>query len=129
MAESLIDPMAGDFDPTAYTDSYRDALQEVIDVKIGKKETIERPPEEPIAPTIDLMAALRESVERARSSRKEGRKPATVTPIRAPKKAAPAAKKAAASSAKQAAGAAKGAAGKAAPVKKAAPKKTGKKAA
>ena len=36
--------------------------------------------EEPIAPTIDLMAALRASVERARAARKDG-EPASVTPI------------------------------------------------
>jgi DNA end-binding protein Ku len=81
MAESLIDSMAGDFNPEEFTDAYREALQQVIDVKIGKQETVVQPTtEEPVAPTVDLMAALRASVERARS-RREGGEPATVTPI------------------------------------------------
>ena len=91
MAESLIDSMAGEFDPTQFKDDYREALQEVIDVKIGKRETVSRPEvEERLAPTIDLMAALRESVERARTSRSGGGGPASVTPIKKaePKKAA-----------------------------------------
>jgi DNA end-binding protein Ku len=92
MAESLIDSMAGEFDPTQFKDDYREALQEVIDVKIGKRDTVSRPEvEEKLAPTIDLMAALRESVERARKGRGGGGGPTSVTPIKktAPKKAAP----------------------------------------
>jgi DNA end-binding protein Ku len=90
MAESLIDSMAGDFHPEVFTDSYREALQQVIDVKIGKQDTIVQPTtEEPVAPTIDLMAALRASVERARAARDRD-EPGTVTPIKkaAAKKAA-----------------------------------------
>lgn len=81
MAESLIDSMAGEFNADEFSDAYREALQQVIDVKIGKQDTVVQPTaEEPIAPTIDLMAALRASVERARAARKEG-EPASVTPI------------------------------------------------
>ena len=38
MAASLIDSMAGDFDPSAFTDNYREALQEVIDAKVEGRE-------------------------------------------------------------------------------------------
>lgn len=109
MAASLVDSMSGDFRPEEFTDSYREALQQVIDVKIGKKDTVVQPTtEEPIAPTIDLMAALRESVERARAARGGAPEPeekrtghATVTPIKkaakaGPEHAEPAPKKAAA---------------------------------
>ncbi|MBV1851866.1 non-homologous end joining protein Ku [Catellatospora tritici] len=101
MAASLVDSMSGDFHPEEFTDQYREALQQVIDVKIGKQDTVVQPTtEEPIAPTIDLMAALRESVERARAAR-GGAKPeekaaeikgthATVTPIKKAKKSVPA---------------------------------------
>ncbi|MEV4411198.1 Ku protein [Catellatospora sp. NPDC049609] len=98
MASSLVDSMSGDFRPDEFTDAYREALQQVIDVKVGKKDTVVQPTtEEPIAPTIDLMAALRESVERARAARGGAAAPeekrtghATVTPIKkAAKKAEP----------------------------------------
>jgi DNA end-binding protein Ku len=72
MAGSLIDSMAGEFDPDEYTDNYRAALQEVIDAKVEGREIVS--PEEPeAAPTaaVDLMAALKASVERARAARGE----------------------------------------------------------
>jgi DNA end-binding protein Ku len=99
MASSLIDSMAGDFEPDAFTDNYRQALQAVIDAKISGREVV-APAVEEAAPTaaVDLMAALRASVDRARQARGE---PAEPTPISAAKKA---------------------------PAKKAAPKKAAKKA-
>jgi DNA end-binding protein Ku len=73
--------MAGEFNSEEFSDAYREALQQVIDVKIGQQDTVVQPTtEEPIAPTIDLKAALRASVERARAARKVG-EPDSVTPI------------------------------------------------
>ncbi|GIH11497.1 non-homologous end joining protein Ku [Rhizocola hellebori] len=138
MAESLLDSMAGEFNPEEFTDTYREALQQVIDVKIGKQDTVVQPTtEEPIAPTIDLMAALRASVERARAARKDG-EPASVTPItkkatataaKTATKAEPAKKAAAKKTAAKAEPAKKAAAKKAEPAKKTTAKKAAKKAA
>ncbi len=118
MAESLIDSMAGDFAPEAYTDNYREALQQVIDAKVEGREIV-APPEEEAAPSaaVDLMAALRASVERAKAARGEApaKEPAKPTPISA------------ARSAKKATPAKKTAAKKAEPAKKTAEKKTAKK--
>ena len=116
MAGSLIDSMAGDFHPDAYTDNYREALQEVIDAKVEGREVVAPPEEEGAAPAaVDLMAALRASVERARAARGDepaaSAEPTPITSARSAKKAAPA-KKAPAE--------------KAAPAKKAAAKKTTK---
>ena len=97
MAESLIDSMAGDFQPDQYTDNYREALQEVIDAKVEGREVVAPPEEEGAAPAaVDLMAALRASVERARAARGEAGsgEPTPITSARSAKKAA--AKKAAA---------------------------------
>jgi DNA end-binding protein Ku len=72
MASSLIDSMTGDFETGSYSDEYREALQAVIDAKVAGQE-VAAPAEaadEP-APAIDLMAALRASVERARAARGE----------------------------------------------------------
>jgi DNA end-binding protein Ku len=72
MASSLIDTMTGDFDPSEYRDAYREALQQVIEAKIAGKEVVqpEAPPEE--RPAVDLMAALRASVEAAKKGRATG---------------------------------------------------------
>jgi DNA end-binding protein Ku len=122
MASSLIDSMAADFKPEEYTDDYRAALQQVIDAKVSGKEIV-APPEMEEAPSgaIDLMAALRASVERAKAARAGGAEPAehapvAPTPITAAKSAAKAAKKAAPAKAAQAEA-------------EAAPKKAAKKAA
>jgi DNA end-binding protein Ku len=145
MASSLIDSMAGEFDPTDYTDNYREALQEVIDAKIEGREVVQpEEVEEAPAAAVDLMAALKASVERARAAR--GESPASEpTPISAaksarstgsakkaePAKKAPAKKTAAAKKAEPAkkAAAKKTTAKKATPAKKAPAKKTARKSA
>jgi DNA end-binding protein Ku len=87
MAASLIDSMTGDFDTKAYTDDYREALQEVLDAKIEGRE-VAAPAELEEAPAaVDLMAALRASVERAQAARggeadaAADREPVEPTPI------------------------------------------------
>jgi DNA end-binding protein Ku len=69
MAESLIETMAGDFDPADYKDAYREALQAVIEAKAEGREVVQPEPaaEEPAA--ADLLSALRASVEAAKKSR------------------------------------------------------------
>ncbi|MEO8888040.1 MAG: Ku protein [Jatrophihabitantaceae bacterium] len=123
MAKSLVDSMSGDFDPADYTDDYRGALQSVIDAKVEGREVIEAPEQaQPNAGNVvDLMSALRASVEAAKRSRGElgDDKPAqTVAKAPAAKQAAKApAGKAAAKKAT-----ARTAAAKKAPAKKAARK-------
>lgn len=82
MAASLIDSMTGDFDSESYTDNYREALQEVIDAKVeGREVAAPAAPEEAPA-AVDLMAALRASVERAQAARGGGEaEPAEGEPV------------------------------------------------
>ncbi|WFE33357.1 Ku protein [Micromonospora sp. WMMD975] len=94
MASSLIDSMAGEFEPDAFTDDYRAALQEVIDAKVEGREVVQ-PEEEEAAPAaaVDLMAALKASVERARAARGEapsggGAEPTPISSARSAKKTA-----------------------------------------
>ena len=130
MAESLVESMAGDFDPDQYKDEYREALQKVIDAKIEGREIVET--DEVASPrsdnVVDLMAALRASVDAAKKRRGEasdgdgdedagGKASAATAPAKkAPAKKA-AAKKAAKAPAKKAA---KKAAAKKAPARKSA---------
>lgn len=68
MAGALIETMTGDFDPAAYTDSYRRALLEVIEAKIAGAQVV-RPQPPPQPPPADLLEVLRESVEAAKRNR------------------------------------------------------------
>ncbi len=128
MASSLIDSMAGEFEPDAFTDDYRAALQEVIDAKVEGREVVQ-PEEEEAAPAaaVDLMAALKASVARARAARGEapsggGAEPTPISSARSAKKAA---KKAPARKpAEKKAEPAKKTAAKKTPAKKTAEKKT-----
>jgi DNA end-binding protein Ku len=120
MAGSLIDSMAGDFQPDEYTDNYRAALQEVIDAKVEGREIVQpEEAEEAPAAAVDLMAALKASVERARAARGES---SGATPISAAKSAATATPAKGAPAAE--APAKKAPAKKAEPAKKTAAKKT-----
>jgi len=69
MAESLIESMAADFDPAQYTDNYRAALQEVIEAKVAGRHVVQHEDAGEVPAAVDLMAALRASVERARAAR------------------------------------------------------------
>jgi DNA end-binding protein Ku len=73
MAESLISSMSGDFDPSQYRDEYREALEQVIEAKIQGRHVVEPERREaaPAERAVDLMAALRRSVEEARRRRGE----------------------------------------------------------
>jgi DNA end-binding protein Ku len=67
MAESLIDSMSVDFDPDEYHDSYREALQEVVNAKVEGREVVQLPAGEASAgETSSLADALRASLAAAR---------------------------------------------------------------
>lgn len=131
MARSLLESMAGDFEPTQYTDEYREALQTVIDAKVEGREVVEVEEAQPTAGNVvDLMSALRASVDAAKRSRGEApaapaatKAPAKKTAAKAPAKKTAATKAAAASAATKAP--AKKTATKA-PAKKTAAKRTRK---
>jgi len=75
MAKSLVEGLSADFDPGKYDDTYRKELLELIRSKAEGTPLTEPQREE--AEVVDLMQALRESVERtkrARSSRPKAKK-------------------------------------------------------
>lgn len=69
MALSLIDLMIEEFEPEKYQDGYREALREIIEAKLQGAEIVEAPAA-PAGKVVDLMAALKRSVESAKQ-RKE----------------------------------------------------------
>lgn len=72
MAQTFIDALEGDFNPEDYTDGYREALEEVVQAKLAGTEVPEETAASPKeADVVDLVAALRASVEAAKK-RREG---------------------------------------------------------
>jgi DNA end-binding protein Ku len=69
MATVLVDVLSDHFDPTKYHDEYRQALMELIEAKRKGQEVIAPPA--PAGKVVDLMAALRQSVEAAKQRRPE----------------------------------------------------------
>jgi len=71
MAKSLVENLSESFKPEKYDDNYRKELLQLIRKK-AKGQKLPEPQEEEDAEVVDLMAALRESVER---TRKQAKKP------------------------------------------------------
>jgi len=77
MAQSLIEALSGDFDPTQYTDQYREALEALISAKVEGHAVVQPAAAEAETGTVvDLMAALRASVEAAKKDREAEKEPA-----------------------------------------------------
>jgi DNA end-binding protein Ku len=101
MAEALIGSMTSEFDPGQFSDDYRAALTELLEAKQSGGEVAQVPevPDDGSA-VVDLMSALRRSVERARGGAVDDgadeadEAPAAKAPAKkaATKKAAPAKK-------------------------------------
>jgi DNA end-binding protein Ku len=69
MAFSLIELMEEDFKPEEYKDNYREALMELINAKLEGAEIVEAPAP-PRGKVVDLMSALKASVDAAKTGRK-----------------------------------------------------------
>ena len=81
MAISLIENLSNSFDPKRYDDEYQAALKKLIDAKVAGAP-LPAPPSERGEKIVDLMEALRASVEATRkksSGEADGKQPATRT--------------------------------------------------
>ena len=68
MAKTLISSMDTPFDPSKYKDEYQVRLRELIETKISSKEIVAAEPDS-AAKVIDLMDALKASVEKAKKDK------------------------------------------------------------
>jgi DNA end-binding protein Ku len=75
MAVSLIENLSTDFNPAKYTNAYREKLHEVIQAKISGREVVEKPVAAQAENVVDLMTALKASIELAKEQRGKKRKP------------------------------------------------------
>jgi DNA end-binding protein Ku len=79
MARQLVDSLVGEFDPEDYENEYRRDLREMLEAKLEGKE-ITKPEPAPVAPVVDLMEALKQSVAQAQKKKA----PAKAKPKKAP---------------------------------------------
>jgi len=71
MASQLLDAMATDWKPSRYHDTYTEELKSRIDARNKGRTIVEEEPPEPTGgKVVDLMAALEESVAKAKSGRR-----------------------------------------------------------
>lgn len=68
MAVNLIQNLSTDFDPSKYQDEYRQAIREIIDAKIAGQEIATHTPAADKGNVVDLMAALKASIEMSKQS-------------------------------------------------------------
>ncbi|WGV52583.2 Ku protein [Rhodococcus erythropolis] len=85
MAQTLVESMAGDFDPTEFTDDYQLQLRQLLDEMIenGGKKVIpaaEVDQEGTDAEVVDLVAALQRSVDEAKSNASKAGTSKSTTP-------------------------------------------------
>jgi len=66
VAHQLIEALAGDWDPEKYHDTFQENLKKLIETKLegGEVQEVEQPKK--MAPVVDLMAALKQSLENAK---------------------------------------------------------------
>src|SRR5216683_1712505 len=72
MAENLVGMMASKFEPQEYKDDYKQAVMELVEAKVEKRQIIEAAEPEAETTVVDLMAALKASVEKAKKSEQAG---------------------------------------------------------
>ena len=70
VAHQLIEALAGKWEPEKYTDSFQENLKKMIETKLAGGEVVEVEPARKLAPVIDLMAALKASLEQMEGKKK-----------------------------------------------------------
>ncbi|TME67105.1 MAG: Ku protein [Chloroflexi bacterium] len=87
MAENLVGMMASEFEPSEYKDEYKQAVLKLVEAKVQKKEVIEAPEPEAETTVVDLMSALKASVEKAKKGEAKTKRAAASSSRTARKKA------------------------------------------
>jgi len=87
LAKQVIDSFAGDLDLADYKDEYQEGLKQIIDAKVAGEEFV-APVEEAPPKVVDLMEALRRSLDQVSAGKKKTAKVVEAAAEKTPKKAA-----------------------------------------
>jgi DNA end-binding protein Ku len=88
MAENLVGMMATAFEPSEYKDEYKQAVLQLVEAKVQKKEVIAAPEPETETTVVDLMSALKASVERAKKGEAKTKRGSSASSSRTARKKA-----------------------------------------
>jgi DNA end-binding protein Ku len=85
MAQQLVDSLAGDFDPSQFTDDYQEQLKTLVEAKLEQGDALDtaatfgesEDEEGEGAEVVDLMEALQRSVEKSKSKKSTAKKSAS----------------------------------------------------
>ncbi|KAA1380555.1 non-homologous end joining protein Ku [Aeromicrobium fastidiosum] len=95
MAAQLVDSLTGDFDSAAFTDEYQEQLRTLVEAKLEQGAALdtdatfgEQDDDADDADVVDLMEALKRSIDRKKTAKKTSSAAATKTPKTPAKKAA-----------------------------------------
>jgi DNA end-binding protein Ku len=70
VAHQLIEALAGDWDPEKYRDEFQDNLKKLIETKLEGGEVTEVEKPKKLAPVVDLMSALKQSLAQMEGKKK-----------------------------------------------------------
>jgi len=70
LAQTLVDSLSTKFEEVDFEDRYRDAIIELVNNKVDGKETVSMSDAEEDTPVVDIMSALKESIEKAKKAKK-----------------------------------------------------------
>jgi len=66
LAKQLVDTLSTSFDKIDFEDRYRDALIELVEQKVEGKQVVSLDEEEQERPVVDIMDALKKSIEESK---------------------------------------------------------------
>jgi len=70
VAHQLIEALAGEWDPEKYHDTFQDNLKKLIETKLEGGKVIEMEKPKKLAPVVDLMSALKQSLAEMEGKKK-----------------------------------------------------------
>ena len=68
LADTLINSLSKKFDDIDFKDQYKDAILEIVNQKVAGKETVSITEAVSSAPVVDIMTALKQSIEQAKQA-------------------------------------------------------------